>query len=223
MSVNGITTSTQNYETKSTTKTKANQNQKSDNISQNNDSTVAVYEKSSETCDNKQIYKADNATVEKLKADAERRSESLRSLVEKMLLKQGQTLLDSTDIYTLLREGKLQVDPEVSAQAKKDIAEDGYWGVEQTSERLLSFAKALSGGDPSKADELIDAVKKGFSQATKAWGDELPDICQKTLDASIKKLEAWRDGIEDSDDNESMSNNAKEVFNGQAGTDAIAK
>ena len=69
------------------------------------------------------------------------------TLTGEMLLKQGQTLTDATDIYALLREGKLEVDPEVKAQAQKDIAEDGYWGVEQTSERLLSFAKALAGGD----------------------------------------------------------------------------
>ena len=37
---------------------------------------------------------------------------------------------------------------------QKDIAEDGYWGVEKTSDRILDFAKALSGGDKDKADEL---------------------------------------------------------------------
>ena len=40
------------------------------------------------------------------------------------------------------------MDEKTRLQAQKDIAEDGYWGVEQTSERLVSFAKALSGGDP---------------------------------------------------------------------------
>ena len=50
---------------------------------------------------------------------------------------------------------------------------DGYWGVEKTSDSILDFAKALSGGDKDKADELLNAFKKGFSQATGAWGDKL--------------------------------------------------
>ena len=79
-------------------------------------------------------------------------------------------------------------------KAQKDIADDGYWGVEQTSDRLVSMAQALSGGDTSKADTLIAAIKKGFDEATEAWGDKLPDICQKTIDAAVKKMEAWRDG-----------------------------
>jgi hypothetical protein len=135
-------------------------------------------------------------TVDRLKSEAERRTQSLRELVEKLMLKQGQTFTEATDIYALLREGKVQVDDETRLQAQKDIAEDGYWGVEQTSNRLVEFAKALSGGDPSKADTLIGAVKKGFEEAAKAWGGELPEISKKTIDAAIKKMEAWRDGTE---------------------------
>ncbi len=155
---------------------------------------AAVYEKSSDTESNK-VYQRDNATIERMMQEAERRSQSLRSLVEKMLLKQGETFSDSTDIYALLREGKIQADPETRAQAQKDIAEDGYWGVKQTSDRLLSFAKALAGGDPSKADSMIEAVKKGFEEATKTWGGELPGICNDTMKESIRKLEEWRDSV----------------------------
>ncbi|HKM00269.1 MAG TPA: hypothetical protein VJZ06_10200 [Mobilitalea sp.] len=156
---------------------------------------AAVYEKSDITEGNKKVYKTDTATIDRLIGEAEKRSQSLRNLVEKMLLKQGETLDDSTDIYALLREGKLQVDPETRAQAQKDIADDGYWGVAQTSERIVSFAKALTGGDPSKADEMIDAVKKGFKEATKTWGGDLPEISKNTIDAAIKGLEDWRDTI----------------------------
>ena len=80
------------------------------------------------------------------------------------------------------------------AQAQADIAEDGYWGVEQTSERILDFAKALSGNDPEKADLLLNAFKKGFEQATKSWGKKLPDISQRTYDAVVEKFEAWKNG-----------------------------
>lgn len=68
--------------------------------------------------------------------------------------------------------------------------------VEQTSDRIVEFAKALSGGDSEKADEMIAAFKKGFDQATKAWGKSLPDISGRTYDAVMKKFDAWKNGTE---------------------------
>ncbi len=196
MSVNGITNSNQIYDSKSSVKAKSDKSQQASDLKEKGiDNTAAVYEKTEEKVVANKSYKPDMATINKLKADAERRTESLRNLVEKLMLKQGQTFDASTDIYALLREGKVEVDDETRAQAQKDIAEDGYWGIEQTSERIVSFAKALAGGDPAKAEELINAVKKGFDEATKAWGDELPEICKKTLDTAVSKLESWRDEI----------------------------
>ncbi|TAH70890.1 MAG: hypothetical protein EWM47_04985 [Anaerolineaceae bacterium] len=153
---------------------------------------AAVYEKSSTT---NKVHQRDQATIDRLLSEAEAGAKRLRDLVERMLLEQGETFDKATNIYGLLREGKLQVDEETRLQAQKDIAEDGYWGVEQTSERLLSFAKALSGGDPSKADIMIKAVKKGFEQAEKAWGGSLPQISRDTLDRTISKMESWRDSL----------------------------
>lgn len=195
MSVNGVTGVGQTYESGSTSKAKVSQNSEQNQTRQEETSAAAVYEKSETTAEaSKKIYTRDQVTVDRLKADADRRTQSLRELVQKLLMKQGETYTDATDIYQLLREGKVQVDDETRAQAQKDIAEDGYWGVEQTSNRLVEFAKALSGSDPSKADTMIEAVKKGLEEAVKAWGGSLPEICQKTVDTTIKKLEEWRDG-----------------------------
>lgn len=153
------------------------------------DDTAVVYEK--------KTYQRDQVTIDRLIAESESNANKLRDLVERMLSKQGQTLNHATDIYGLLREGKVEVDEATRTQARKDIAEDGYWGVEQTSERLFSFAKALTGGDPSKADEMIEAVKKGFKVAEKAWGGELPQLCKDTLARTISKMEDWRDSIKE--------------------------
>lgn len=203
MGINSILSTTKTYDTKNAGKAKdAKSKQETAKSDQTGNTSAVVYEKSEQTPDtsNAKVYKRDDATIQRLKQDAEDRTKSLRDLVEKMMLKQGQKFDESTDIYKVLREGKLEVDPEISAQAQKDIAEDGYWGIEQTSDRLVSFAKALSGGDPSKAELMINAVKKGLEEATKAWGDELPDICKKTVDVTISKLEAWRDNISKDDD-----------------------
>ena len=37
--------------------------------------------------------------------------------------------------------------------------------------------------------KMQTAMQKGFKQATGAWGKDLPDICQKTLDAANQKFE----------------------------------
>ena len=109
-----------------------------------------------------------------------------------MMTKQGQTIGTADDMWKFLASGDYTVDPAVKAQAQEDIAEDGYWGVEQTSDRILSFAKALTGGDPELIDKMQEAFEKGFKEATKSWGKELPDISQKTYDAVMEKFEAWR-------------------------------
>lgn len=155
--------------------------------------TGVVYEKGKE---NEAVTSAkDNkAIIAKLKADAEERTSQLRSIVEQLITKQGTAFGKATDdeMWKFLAKGEFTVSADVKAQAEADIAEDGYWGVEQTSDRILDFAKALAGNDPDKAEEMLEAFKKGFEEATKAWGDELPEISQKTYDAVTEKFEAWK-------------------------------
>lgn len=155
------------------------------------DETAAVYEKSDSQKVEGVIKKKDNsAIVAQLKADAEARYNQLIDIVRQSLGGQANKVFTAETGLKSLFE-KVQVDADTIAQAKADIADDGYWGVEKTSDRILEFAKALSGDDPSKAEELLSAFKKGFDKATKAWGDKLPDISQKTYDAVIEKFNKW--------------------------------
>lgn len=159
---------------------------------------AAEYEKS-EASELEKTVKYDAATIEKMKAEAELKTAQLRTLVEKMLLKQGQKFTTLADAFDMIKEGTIEVDDETALEAQKEVADDGYWGIEQTSERLFSFAKALAGNDPTKADSMLEALQKGFDQATASWGGELPEICQKTLEATQKKLADWRDGKTEAD------------------------
>ena len=117
-----------------------------------------VYEKSEETKKDpvKTTYKPNTELVAKLKADAEARTAQMRSLVEKMMLGQGKAFGTANDdsMWKFLAGGNFTVDAKTKAQAQADIADDGYWGVNQTSDRILDFAKALSGGDPEKMEEM---------------------------------------------------------------------
>lgn len=187
MSVNGVTGVSDAYsayaaQSKNTeVKTEASKGTGSASAAE---SAGAVYEPSEEakTASAKK-YKPDTNLVAKLKADAEARTAQLQSLVEKMLTKQGQTYASANDIWSILSSGNFTVDPATKAQAQADIAEDGYWGVSQTSQRILDFATALTGGDPDKIEEMRSAFQKGYKQAEKTWGGELPEISQKTYDA----------------------------------------
>ena len=186
MSVNGITSANSSYTTPQTTaKTKASQ---ATNTADAKDIGV-VYETSSKTDDKSNKIKDYSSVVATMKKELSTKNEQLQNLVTKLLGKQAGKYTKLADLFK-----DIQADPATIEQAQKDIADDGYWGVEQTSDRLVSMAQALSGGDTSKADTLIVAIKKGFDEATEAWGDKLPDICQKTIDAAVKKMEAWRDG-----------------------------
>lgn len=203
MSVNGVTGASDAYSTyaaqpktntEAKAETKATEKEKTE-------SAGAVYEPSKEaqTAASKKTYKTDANLVAKLKADAEARTSQLQSLVEKMLTKQGQTYGKANDIWSILSSGNFTVDPATKAQAQADIAEDGYWGVSQTSQRILDFATALTGGDPDKIEEMRAAFQKGFKQAEKTWGGSLPDISQRTYDAVMKGFDdmAKAAGIEE--------------------------
>ena len=124
--------------------------------------------------------------VSQLKADQEYRQNQLVGIVSQMMTGQANTLAKTDDIWKFLASGNFTVTPEVKAQAQADIAEDGYWGVTQTSQRLFDFASALAGDDESMMKKMESAMEKGFRQAMGAWGKELPQISQDTMDASRK-------------------------------------
>ncbi len=185
-SINSTTAYTSTYQTtynNDTTKAAAEEKKKESGV---------VYEKGSTAT--KGIY-AKEDVVARLKKDAEDRTSQLRSLVQQMMGNQGNKIGQADDMWRFLAKGDFTVTPDVKAQAQKDIADDGYWGVNQTSDRIIEFAKALVGDDPEKAEQMRAAFEKGFEAATKSWGKELPSISQRTYDAVMSKFDDWA-GVE---------------------------
>lgn len=159
--------------------------------------TAAVYEKSKE----EPVTKADRfskgdrtAIIEQLKAEQEKMTNNLLEIVKKTIAGQGNSfaIASQDDMWKFLASGNFTADAETIAKAKEDISEDGYWGVEKTSDRILEFAKALAGDDPEQADKMLAAFKKGYEQATGTWGKKLPDITQQTYEAVEKKFNDWK-------------------------------
>lgn len=195
MNVNGVTSSqAASAYSAYTSQTKAKE---AANTADVKEEAAAVYEPSGKAVETDKVYKSNTEMIDKLKAEADARTESLRSLVEKLLGQQATKYGEATDIWSFLKSGDYEVDPETKAQAQADIAEDGYWGVEKTSDRIVQFAMALTGGDPDKVDSMIDAFKKGYAQAEETWGGKLPEISQKTYDAVLDKFEKIKSGETD--------------------------
>jgi hypothetical protein len=136
-------------------------------------------------------YTVDRKKIDEIKADFARNTESFKKMVEAMIEKQGKKV---NQVLKDLAEGKdveITVDSETQAAAQAAISEDGYFGVNKTSERIVDFAKALSGGDKSKIETLRNAFKEGFESAKEAFGGELPEISQQTYDKVMQGFDDW--------------------------------
>jgi len=193
--ISGVSGTTQKYTDYSKVSEKQAEKKAEEVNTENNG---VVYEKSDSTATNKSTYsinkmsEADRAAlVKQLKAEQANREQQLTNLVHKMLYGQAKTYGQATDMWKFLASGDYTVDAATKEQAQKDISEDGYWGVKQTSQRLFDFASALAGDDVDKMKEMQKAMEKGFKLATGAWGRELPSICQDTFDAANKLFDDY--------------------------------
>lgn len=193
MELNGVNSYYTSYEAASNKKTTAKD---TDNTTTSKTSDVAAtYETTSKTdktsASSVKSKAANPELVAKLKADSDNRMQQLQSLVTTMFKKQGITIGTADDMWKVLASGNFTADADTIAKAKEDISEDGYWGVKQTSERIFDFAQALAGDDEEKMKTMKSAVEKGFKEATKTWGKELPDISKNTYDAVMDKFDKY--------------------------------
>lgn len=199
MNVNGITNVTNNVtDAYSAYTTKANAAKEVEKSASKAATEGVVYEPSKRARELAEQANEDKKTVKleknqalkaQLQADSEARMAQLQSIVLRTINKQTETYGQANSIWSILSKGDFTVDAATKAQAQADIAEDGYWGVEATSSRIVDFAIALCGDDKDKLEEMKEAFKKGFKEAEKTWGGELPDICQRTYDKVFEKFD----------------------------------
>ena len=196
MGVNGVTEVTNNIATTYTSTVNSPvEDKKKDKEVEVKKEAAAVYEKSEENSSTSKVSSKETdrtKIIQQLKADDALRQQQLLDIVHKMMGKQAKTYgianseNDEDSIWKFLAKGDFTVDAATKAQAQEDISENGYWGVKQTSERILDFAKALAGDDPEKLEKMRSAFEKGYKQAEKTWGGELPEISKNTFDAVMK-------------------------------------
>lgn len=193
MGLNGVNSYYTGYEAVSGKKTAAKD---IDNTTASKNTDVATTYEASNVSDKTSASSvkskaANPELIAKLKADSDNRLQQLQSLVTNMFKKQGITIGTADDMWKVLASGNFTADADTIAKAKEDISEDGYWGVKQTSDRIFDFAQALAGDDEEKMKAMKKAVEKGFKEATKTWGKELPDISKNTYNAVMDKFDKY--------------------------------
>lgn len=131
-------------------------------------------------------FKRDEGMIAKIQAEVDQVQANLKNLVKALLEKQGMTFKD------LRKDGPdIKIDEETRLEAQKAIDEGGDLSIENVSDRLVNFAKAVSGGDKSKLELMRNSIEKGFKEAEKAFGGKLPDISHKTFERTMEKLDQW--------------------------------
>ncbi len=111
--------------------------------------------------------------------------QALQSLVNKFFQQQGISGNIDTGETTV---SIMDLTPE---KARDLVSEDGYWGVEQTSDRIVDFAISTAGNDRNNLDKIKDGINNGMEMAKEAFGGTLPEISQQTYNAVMDKLDAW--------------------------------
>lgn len=163
---------------------------------------AAVYEKTKQADSKKEPYKINKmskedraALVKALKEEVEARQKQFLDLVTQSITGQSQKAAVANsnldDIWKKIAKGDFKVSEAAKKQAQEEISDKGYWGVEKTSKRMFDYASALAGDDVDKMKAMQAAMEKGYKEATRAWGKELPEISKKTLAAANKLFEDY--------------------------------
>ena len=119
--------------------------------------------------------------------ESDRKAQAVIDLIRPLVEQQG---LNMAKVAS--GEQQLSADPDTIEAAKAAVADDGEFGVQKTAERILSFAKAAIGADPSKIDTIRAAVEKGFQDAQDILGGSLPEISQKTRSTIQAEFDRWK-------------------------------
>jgi len=82
-------------------------------------------------------------------------------------------------------------------EATELISEEGFFGVEQTSQRVADFVFSFSGEDLEILEKGREGIVQGFEEAKQMWGDELPQISHDTQAKTLELIDARIQEIKD--------------------------
>ena len=161
---------------------KENNKKSNENAAEAKDEYIPAQKADKKITYEKPAPKADEVTIQRLKEESDRAYSNLKQLVTQLLEGQGMKFNESKGI---------EVSEKIQLEAQASIAEGGELSPEKVSDRIVEYAKALSGGDKEKIGLLRSNIEEAFKEAAKILGGELPEISKKTYELVTEKLDAW--------------------------------
>lgn len=147
-----------------------------------------------QAANNNQRFTPDRTRMRELMAEHDRHVDGFRRLVETLLNNQAERTANAGGTWNFNDPNALvEIDQETRTAAQEAIGEGGPFSVEAVATRLLDFAVAISGGDPSRIAVLRNAVERGFEAAERQWGGTLPEISQQTREAVMNGFDQWQE------------------------------
>ncbi|PUE66230.1 hypothetical protein [Arcobacter lacus] len=74
-------------------------------------------------------------------------------------------------------------------EATELVSEDGFFGVTQTSDRVAGFVLSFAGDDLELLQKGREGIVKGFEEAEKLFGGQLPEISYKTQERTLALID----------------------------------
>ena len=137
---------------------------------------------------------ADPAAIDRLWKETNHMGDAIRKLIAAALGKDDA----SGQGFWAVRAKGIKLSEADRAKAQELISEDGFFGVKQTTARIMDFAKALvgEGASEQQIENMRAAVQKGFDEVAKMFGgfDKLPDVTKQTYEAIMKAFDDWKAG-----------------------------
>jgi hypothetical protein len=145
----------------------------------------------------------DANTIRRLWDEAGAATQALRDIVQQLLSVNADKNGQGQGFWAIRANPEqfgvnIEISPEMQAEALEMIGEDGYFGVKQTTDRLMQFAKAMAGPNatPAQIKELRKGVQQGFDAVAKMFGgfDKLPQVTKDTYAATMAAFDDWAAG-----------------------------
>lgn len=100
----------------------------------------------------------------------------------------GKEALNGLSLAKLGYEGKAITDLS-EEEATALISDEGFFGVEKTSQRVADFVLNFSGDDIELLKKGREGIVQGFEEANRLFGGELPEISYRTQDNTLKLID----------------------------------
>ena len=96
--------------------------------------------------------------------------------------------MSGVDFKSIGYEGK-PITQLSQSEASDLVSENGFFGIANTADRISNFIISAAGDDLQKLEVGKEGMLRGFKEAEKIWGGELPEISQKTIEKATQAVD----------------------------------